>query len=94
VSSLPVTFSRISRGIVALLDPEVRLEQVPDGEADGRLAAGDGAPLEDEPAVSPIGMEELSKEAGFSHAALAHHRDDLTSFTFTMTTAVRVAGPR
>ena len=49
--SLPVTFSRILRASSRVLDLEVGLEQVDERQKRRRLPVGDGAALDDEPAV-------------------------------------------
>ena len=76
-SSLPVTFSRISRWSSRSLDLEVALEQVDHGQVAGGLAVGDRGALEDQPALGPMGVGELVDEARLAHARLAHDGDHL-----------------
>ena len=63
--------------VVALLDLEVGLEQVDDRQVAGRLAVGDRAGLEDEPALGAVGVGELPDEARLPDAGLADEGDDL-----------------
>src|SRR5262249_7506599 len=53
-------------GIVRALDRKVRPEELEDGQVIRRLAVGDGAGLEDEPALGAIGMSELPIETGLA----------------------------
>ena len=63
--------------LVPPLDVEVRLEEIDDGEIGRGLAVGDGAGLQNQPAVGAMGVGELPVEAGLADAGLADHRDDL-----------------
>ena len=55
---------------IALTDPEVRPEEIDDGQVAGRLAIGDGAGLEDQPAVDTVRMSELEHQPRFPDAGL------------------------
>jgi hypothetical protein len=61
----------------AIVDLEVGLEEVDDGQVAGGLAVGHGAGFQDEPVLSPVGVGELVDEAGLPHAGFPHEGDEL-----------------
>ena len=65
--------------LVARLDLEVALEEVDHRQEHVGLAIGGSAPFEDEPAVSPMGVNELPEQPRLAHARLTHERDDLAA---------------
>ena len=79
-----MTFSRIVAAVVPVLDLEVALEQVDDRQVAGRLAVGDGARLQDEPAVDAMGVRDLPDEPRLPDPRLPDEGDHL---------AVAGAGP-
>src|SRR6185503_4653204 len=63
--------------LVPPLDVKVRLEKIDDREIGRGLAIGNGAALQDEPALDAMGVSELPVEPGLADAGLADDRDDL-----------------
>ena len=49
------------------------------GRYAGRLAVGDGAALEDQPALGAVRVRELAEQARLADAGLADHRHDLAA---------------
>lgn len=74
----PRHFSANHERIVAILDPEVRLEQFDDGPVRGRLAVGESSRGQDEPALAAMGLCDLPDEARLADARLTHEGYDLT----------------
>ncbi len=62
---------------LAIVDLEVGLEEVDDGQVAGRLAVGHGACFQDQPVLDPVGAGELVHEAGLPHAGFPHDGDEL-----------------
>ena len=64
-------------GLVPVGDLEVALEEVDHREVGRGLAVRDGAGLEDQPAVGPVGVGDLPDEPRLPDAGLADDRDHL-----------------
>src|SRR5262249_4050368 len=64
-------------GVVPVLDLEVRLEEIDQGQVRGGLAVRDRAASEDEPAVGLMGVHELVEEARLADPGFAHYSNDL-----------------
>ena len=63
--------------VVAVLDLEIGLEQVDDGQIRGGLTIGGRAALQQEPALGARGMDELVDEAGLPHSGFPNDRHHL-----------------
>jgi hypothetical protein len=63
--------------LIARIQLEVDLKQVDDREVRGRLAVGNRAAFEDEPAVGALHLRQLIAQTGFADAGLPDEADDL-----------------
>ena len=72
-----MTFSRMARGSSRSAIWQIALEEVDHREVGRGLAVRDGAGLENQPAVGPVGVGHLPDEPRFSDAWLADNRHHL-----------------
>ena len=63
--------------VVTLVDAEIGLQEIDDGEIAGGPAIGGSAGLEDPTPGDTVGVGQLVEEAGLAHARLAHDGHDL-----------------
>jgi hypothetical protein len=62
---------------VAVLDLEIRIQELDDGQVRCGSAIGDRAAFEDQPAVGAVRLRELPEQPRFPHPGLAHDGDGL-----------------
>src|SRR5262249_41962756 len=63
--------------IIAILDAEVRFEELDHGQVRGRLTVGERGRVQDEPALASMRLCDLPDEAGLADARLPDDRHDL-----------------
>src|SRR6185369_11250014 len=74
---MPDDLGAYRAGVITLVDPEIGLQEIDDGEIAGGPAIGDSARLEGPAPGDSVRVDQLVEEARLAHARLAHDGHDL-----------------